>query len=349
MPAWVPDRVRAALPADWETVVVDELSDGSGDGIGRVAPEILDAVDGAAIYMGYGIPAEILRRGTSLRWVHSGAAGVGGSLTPEMLASDVVFTNSAGIHGPPMAETVLAMILHFGRGLDFAVANQARGVWSTDPFYAAGAPLRELSRSTVGIVGFGGVGREIARRVAALGATVVGLKRSPVAEGDGRLTPVGGTGDLSGQLTVRSSEADPGALDELLATSDVVVLCAPDTPATRGLIDAPALARMKDGALLVNVARGRILDEAALVAELARGRLRGAGLDVFAREPLADGHPLWSLPNVVLTPHVSAVTSAFWERETALIVANLEAFLRGDDPGRADSAWRNVVDKRAGY
>lgn len=349
MPDWVPDRLRSALPTGWVLDHLTEPTDGSGDGAGRVSDAVLDAVSEARIYLGYGIAEDVIRRGRSLEWVHSGAAGVGSSLTPAMKASDVVFTNSAGIHGPPMAETVLGMILHFGRGLDFAVRNKAAGRWSTDPYYVAGAPLRELSRMVVGVIGYGGVGREVARRVASLGARVVGLKRSSVRPEDAALTPVGGTGSLEASISVRSWTEEPGALDEILVGSDVVVLCAPDTPDTRGLIGADALARLKDGALLVNVARGRILDEAALVAELERGRIRGAGLDVFATEPLPDGHPFWDLPNVLPTPHVSAVTAAFWERQTELILHDLACFLRGDDPFAPGSPWRNVVDKHAGY
>jgi phosphoglycerate dehydrogenase-like enzyme len=134
-------------------------------------------------------------------------------------------------------------------------------------------------------------------------------------------------------------------LDELLAKSDIVVVSAPETPDTRGLIGARELALMKRGALLVNVARGRIVDEPALVTALSEGRLRGAGLDVFAQEPLPSEHPFWRLPNVLLTPHVSGVTSGFWRRETDLIVRNLRRYLAGAPV----SEWENVVDKEAGY
>lgn len=357
IPGWVPERIGRALPAGWELRVMDDATDGSGDGAGRVAPAVLEAVAGAEIYLGYGIAPELLRAGPALRWVHSGAAGVGSSLTPEMLASPVVFTNSAGIHAEPMAETVLGMVLFFGRGLDFAVRSQARGIWSTDPFYVSGAPLTELQDSTVGLVGFGGIGREIARRVASLGARVLAVKRSPPLQSEAELEAVAGGGRLGDRITLLHG---PGGLDAVLRESDVVVLCAPETRETRGLLDADALARMKDGALLINVGRGKLVDETALVAQLQAGRLRGAGLDVFAKEPLAPGHPLWGLPNVLITPHVSAVSRGFWRRETELILHNLACYLAGVTPGapgaRAGTArsrgalgWRNVVDKEAGY
>ena len=339
MPTWVPDRIRDALPPEWALVVIEEATDGSGDGAGRVAPSVRRAVADAEIYFGYGIAPELLRAGPSLKWVHTGAAGVGSSLTPEMLASEVLFTNSAGIHAPPMAETVLAMILHYGRGLDHAVAAQARGVWDKEPFYAQGAQLREMGHTIVGLVGFGGIGREIARRVASLGSRVIAVKHSKPRGDEGQLEPVCGGGRLVDRIEVLHGAA---GLDAVLREADVVVLCAPETDETRGMIDADALARMKDGALLVNVARGKLIDEDALVAELRTGRLRGAALDVFAHEPLAEGHPLWALPNVLITPHVSAVTRSFWERETALIVENLERWFTGGE-------LRNVVDKRAGY
>lgn len=346
MPSWVPGRIREALPVGWELVVMTDVTDGSGDGAGRVAPAVLEAVAGADVYLGYGIAPELLRAGSALRWVHSGAAGVGSSLTPEMLASPVVFTNSAGIHAAPMAETVLGMILFFGRGLDFAVASQSRGTWSTEPFYVAGSPLREMCDTTVGLVGFGGVGKEIARRVAALGARVIAVKRTPPRDGEANLETAVGGGRLGDRIEVLHG---PSGLDAVLRESDVVVLCAPETPQTRGLMDAAALARLKDGALLVNVGRGKLLDEEALVSELRAGRLRGAGLDVFAKEPLAPGHPLWALTNVLVTPHVSAVTRGFWGRETELILHDFACLLAGADPYSGDGGWRNVVDKPAGY
>jgi phosphoglycerate dehydrogenase-like enzyme len=342
MPDWVPSRIRDALPGGWELLVVDEETDGSGDGAARVSSTVLEAVKDAKVYFGYGIPAELLEAGRGLEWVHSGAAGVGSSLTPAMLESPVVFTNSAGVHAPPMAETVLAMLLYFGRGLDFAVEGQRRREWTTEPYYVSGAPITELSDATIGIVGFGGIGREVARRVASLGARVIAAKRRPAQPGEANLEPVAGGGVLGSRIEMVWG---PSGLDAVYRESDAIVVCAPDTPETRGMIDADALARMKAGAVLVNVARGRLVDEGALVAALREGRIRGAGLDVFSQEPLPADSPLWSLPNVVVTPHVSAVTRGFWRRETDLIVRNLDRYVT-DVPV---SEWENVVDKRAGY
>lgn len=342
MPDWASERIREALPDDWELYVSSEVRDGSGDGVARAGPEVLEAVQGAHVYLGWGIPEAIVEAGQGLEWVHSAVAGVGGSLSPAMLASPVVFTNSAGIHAAPIAETVLGMILHFGRGLDFALEGQRRGEWWQEPFYEADAPLFELSDATVGIVGFGGIGREVARRVAALGARVIALKRSEPIADDTDLEPVGGGASLRERIEVLRGAS---GLERLLSGSDVVVAAAPETDETRGLLGAEELARLRPGALLVNVARGSLVDEEALLDALTHGRLRGAGLDVFREEPLPEGHPLWALPNVLLTPHVSPVTHGFWRRETELILRNLERYLAGMAVGE----WENVVDKRAGY
>jgi phosphoglycerate dehydrogenase-like enzyme len=339
LPDWVPSRVRETLPDGWELLVMEEETDGSGDGAARVSKRLLEAVRDAEVYFGYGIPAELLRSAPGLGWVHSGAAGVGSSLTPEMLASPVLFTNSAGIHATPISETVLAMILYFGRGLDLAVAAQHRGTWDKGPFYGADSPLRELADTTVGIVGFGGIGREVARRVLALGGRVLALKRTAPGPSDADLEPIAGGGRSGDRIDV--FHGDEGLM-RLLRESDVVVLAAPETASTRGILGAAALASMRAGTVVVNVARGRLLDETALVAELKTGRLRGAGLDVFAREPLPTDDPLWSLPNVLITPHVSAVTGGFWRRECDLICENVRRYVSG-------RPLLNLVDKRAGY
>jgi phosphoglycerate dehydrogenase-like enzyme len=324
LPAAVVTRIAAALPADWRLVVVESLADGRGDGAGPSA-DALAAVADAEVYMGYGISPEILRAGPRLRWIHSGAAGVGASLTPELLERDILFTNSAGVHAEPMAETVLAMVLHFARGLDHALRAQAAGRWDATVFEAADAPVREIGGSTVGIIGLGGIGGAVAWRVAALGARVLAVKRRPA-------------GSLPGVTLLQGDEGLP----RLLAESHYVVVSVPDTPKTRGLLDGAALDRMRADAVLVNVARGRIVDEVALVERLRTGRIRGAALDVFAREPLPADHPLWRLPNVLITPHVSGCSHHFWDRECALILENLRRYLSGE-------ALANVVDKGAGY
>jgi phosphoglycerate dehydrogenase-like enzyme len=324
-PAWALEEIRAALPEEWACVCLAAAADGTGDG-GGVAVEVLEAVRGAEVYLGYGIPRELfLAARETLRWAHSAAAGVGGSLYPEMMASDVVLTNSAGVHAEPIADTVLAMMLHFARGVDWAVRAQAERRWGKEPFEAADAPIRELSEGTVGLLGLGGIGEAVARRALALGMRVAALRRS------------GGEGPPG--VEVLSGD---GALDRLLLRSDYLVVTVPRTGETEGMIGARELARLPRGAVVVNVSRGGIVDETALAEALRAGTLRGAGLDVFATEPLPPSSPLWGLPNALLLPHVSGTSHRFWRRETDLIVANLRRFLSGE-------RLLNTVDKHAGY
>lgn len=307
-------------------------ADGSGDGALRAPPELLRAVADARAYMGYGVPAQVLEAGRRLEWVHSAAAGVGSSLGSAMLERDVLFTNSAGVHGPPIAESVLAMLLYFARGLDLAVRAQQEGRWGAEAFWAADSPVAELAGSTVGIVGFGGVGREVARRASCLGSRVVAVRRTASA------APPGAPGPEVGPRV----ETGPEGLARVLDQSDYVVLAVPETPRTRNLMDRRRIFSMKRGAVLVNVARGRVLDDEALLEALNAGRLRGAALDVFHAEPLLPGHPFYRHPRVLVTPHVSATTRRFWERETDLIADNIARFARGQP-------LRNLVDKSAGY
>jgi phosphoglycerate dehydrogenase-like enzyme len=278
------------------------------------------------VYLGYGIPREVFSAARdTLRWAHSAAAGVGGSLYPEMVESGVTLTNSAGVHAEPIADTVLAMMLHFARGLDWAVRAQAERRWGKEEFQAADAPVRELSEGTVGLLGLGGIGQAVARRAVALGMRVAAARRSRAEAPPGVEVLAGG-----------------GALDRLLAISDYLVVTVPRTAETEGLLGARELALLPRGAVVVNVSRGGIVDEAALADALRAGALRGAALDVFAEEPLPAASPLWGLPNTLLLPHVSGTSHRFWRRETDLIVANLRRYLAGE-------RLLNTVDKRAGY
>jgi phosphoglycerate dehydrogenase-like enzyme len=340
LPGWVPEAIAEALPEGWTLQVMETESDGSGDGIGRVDPGLLEAVADAEIYLGYGVPAALLRAAPRLRWAHSGAAGVGSSLTPEMRRSTVLFTNSKGIHGPPMGDTAMAMILHFARGLDFGVANKAAGRWDPGPYYRADHPLTEMAHSTVGIFGFGGIGREVAKRGRALGARILAFDRAPEACGDSRRIPQGPEVDLK-DLKIETLHGTSG-FGRLLEESDFLVLTAPDTPQTRGRFGASALACMKPTAVLINLSRGSLVEEDALVGALREERLRGAALDVFQEEPLPADHPFWTVPNLLLTPHVSAVSRGFWKRETELILENLRRYMAGED-------LLNLVDKEAGF
>lgn len=281
----------------------------------------------AEVYFGFGITRPLFAAAQRLRWVHSAAAGVGGSLFPEMRASDVLLTNSAGVHAIPIAETVVGGVLVLLRGIDIAVDQQREGRWDKSRFVADESPLRELGGQRVLIVGTGGIGTEVAQRLSALGARCTGIRRRP-ARGAPR-----GFERVVGVV----------ALDDELPMADMLVLAAPLTAETSGLFNARRLDRLPDGAIVVNVARGSLLDEDALADRVTRGRLRGAVLDVFREEPLAARSPLWQLRSVIVLPHVSPVSPGrFWPRQLELFLDNWRRYVGGEP-------LRNVVDKESGY
>ena len=266
-----------------------------------------------------------LARAVRLRWIHSPAAGVGGMLYPEMRARDVVMTNSRGIAADTMAEHALAVTLAMFRRLPVAVQRQAERRWAQDEI-SAGTPNRAVAGARILVVGLGAIGSAIAAKFGALGATVTGIRRRP-AHG----APPG-IDDVAG----------PERLHQLLSVADVVVISAPETPATRHLIGTPELESMRADALLVNLSRGKLVDERALAVALQAGRIGGAALDVFEHEPLAENSPLWSLPNVLITPHTSGFRPDHWDAATRLFAENLRRFEHGEE-------LLNVVDKEAGY
>ena len=328
--ALTPEGERRLLdekPAGWRVHVVRSSTSSDGDGPKDPSPEVMQAVADAEVYFGFGVPRPLFLAGKKLRWVHSAAAGVGSALYPEMMQSDVRFTNSAGVHAVPIAEYAVAGILHFLRGFDIALDQQRRHEWNKKPFVALDAPLREIDALHAVVVGAGGIGSETAQRLTALGARCTAVRRRP------ELGPPHGFDRVAG----------PDDLDQLLPTADVVVLAAPLTDKTRGLFTAERLDRLPRTAILVNVARGALVDEAALAARLADGRLRGAVLDVFQREPLAEDSPLWQVRSAVVTPHVSPVSPGrFWPRQLDLFLDNWRRYVDG-------RPLRNLVDKHAGY
>jgi phosphoglycerate dehydrogenase-like enzyme len=254
----------------------------------------------------------------SLRWVHIASAGVDRLLFPELAASDVVLTNSRGIFDEPIAEYVLGLVLCFAKDLHTTLRLQGERRWRH----------RETERITGAralVVGTGPIGRAIGRRLAAAGLVVSGIGRT------GRP----GDPDLGGIRPFAE-------LPEALAEADYVVLAAPLTDLTRDMIDADALARMRPTARLINVGRGQLVAEKALVDALVEGRIAGAALDVFPSEPLAESSPLWEMPNVVVSPHMSGDAVGWRDRLVELFVDNLARYRDG-------RPLRNVVDKQLGY
>ncbi|MBI1967841.1 MAG: D-2-hydroxyacid dehydrogenase [Gemmatimonadetes bacterium] len=317
--------IRAALGPGWALVEVHAPAASDGDG-GSGTREAVAAARGAEIYLGYGVPPGVIEaaRGT-LKWAHSGTAGVGASL-PHLRGTGVILTNSAGVHAEPIADWVIAAIAYFARGLDWMLEAHRAGRWARDEFTDLHRPVRELAGLRLGVLGLGGIGSAVARRGLALGMHVAGVRRRPERGGPDGVAWVGSFRELP----------------RLAAESDCLVIAAPHTAETAGVVGREILDRLPANALVVNVSRGSLLDEAALLDFLDRGRLRGAALDVFVVEPLPPGHRFWAHPRVLVSPHVSAVTDRFWERETGLIVRNIRRYLAG-------APLENVVDLEAGY
>ena len=239
LPQWASDKLRNETPPGWETVIVQSPTVSAGDGTNRVSDETMNAVATAEAYFGFGVPAELISGAPRVRWTHSASAGVGGSLTPEFRASGAVLTNSAGVYAEAMADTVVAGVFYFARGLDYAVHQQRDAKWDQTPFVTPTARMREVQELRILVIGAGGIGSAVGRRLRALGCETVGIRRRPelgVPEGFARV-------------------AGPDAIDAELAVADVVVLSAPLTGESRHLLDQRRLSLLPDGAIVVNVAR----------------------------------------------------------------------------------------------
>ncbi len=270
------------------------------------------------------VTREQLAAAPRLRWIHSPAAGVGGMLFPEMVAGPVTITNSKGMSADTMAEHVLAVTLALFRRLPMALDSQQRREWSQDAIGLQGN--RSIGGSRVLVIGLGAIGTAVAQRMARLGATVSGVRRTA------------GAGAVEGVSSVVGTDR----LHAVLPDADVVVVCAPHTRETRRLIGEQELRLMSPQAVLVNVSRGQLIDERALVEALRERRIESAALDVFDEEPLPPDNPLWTLPNVLITPHTSGFRLDHWDAASAIFIENLHRF----DDGRP---LLNLVDKSAGY
>ena len=259
-----------------------------------------------------------------LRWIQLHMAGVEEALkAPVIKAQDIEVTNASGIHAVPMAEYCLMMMLAFNYRLPTMIEAKERIEWlaHTEAIYNP-APLRG---QTVGIIGYGSVGREVARLATGAGMTVLAAKRDVMhpEQPDKYIEP--GTGDPTGDLPDRIYPMQ--AAVSLVKECDFVVLACPLTRLTRHLIDEEVLAAMKRTAVLINVARGAVVDEAALISALAAGRIAGAALDVFEEEPLPATSPLWNLPNAILSPHASGNRVDYNQQCANLFAANLRRYL----------------------
>jgi phosphoglycerate dehydrogenase-like enzyme len=314
---WRPQPVMPqTISARWPEMRVLHLPD-----YDRLPQELPDT----DIFVGYSLRAEQLTHAKKLKWIHSTAAGVAQLMYPELRNSGIVVTNPSGVFSPPMAEHTMGLLLSLARNFPDSTRHQDRSLWGQQDIWDKPQHLTELSGQVLLIVGFGSIGRELAKRARAFDMRVWGVTRS-------------GKGD-----TTHAEKIFPvRQLEEALPHADYVVIAAPETTETRHMIGAPQIAKMKPGSRLINVGRGSLLDEAALIRALENGALGGAALDVTSVEPLAPDSPLWKAPNLFITPHTSAVSDRLWHRETALLMDLLERWFDGRE-------MFNQIDFARGY
>ena len=299
------EQIRAVDPRVRVTLVTDQ-------------PRGTDGVRTAEILVGWNIPREAVQRATGLKWIHSTAAGVDQLLYPEIRERGIILTASMGIHHQ-LVEHIFAFLLALERRLHVAMRLQLQRKW--DRTHTVGD---ELSGKTLGILGLGTIGQQLVRKAQAFDMRVIGTKRTP--------TPISGVDRV----------LPPDGLPQVMRESDAVVVALPLTPQTRGLIGERELQMMKPTAWFINVGRGPIVHETALIQALRAGRIAGAALDVFEHEPLRSDSPLYELENVILTPHVSGASPRYMDRAVPLFCENLARYLRG-------TPLRNLVDPERGY
>ena len=314
-----------ADPTDRRLAMLEELPPETGIAVGNSAEAFVRAAPDATVIFNWSLAGdlqrEVFRMCPKVEWVHSRSAGLDGLLFPELVESPARLTNASGVFSPSLGEFVVGAILYFAKDLRRMIRNQAAGVW--EPF-----DIVEVRGQTVGIVGYGDIGRAVATRVRALGMRVLAVKRHgpPAHQADPLAERIYG----------------PEGLVEMISRSDYVVAAAPLTPETAGMIGARELAAMKPDAVLINVGRGPVVEEAALVKALSEKRIKGAALDVFDTEPLPQGHPFYRLENVLLSPHCADHTPDWLDQAMRFFLAQFERFRKGEP-------LKNVVDKKLGY
>lgn len=257
-------------------------------------------------------------RAPKLQWLHLGHSGADDPAFQTLMDRGVVITNSAGVNAEPIAQSAIAGLLALNRGLPAWLDAQRRRAWEPDPSGLPPEQLpRELRGQTMVVFGLGSIGRFVAQFARAFGIFVIGVRRTPAGPEDGI-----------------DEWVPPDRLHEVLPRADVLAITAPLTAGTRGIFDSAALDRLPAGALVVNVSRGELVDEAALAERLVSGRLGGAYLDVFEREPLPAESPFWDLPNVIVSPHDSARSAGTQPRVDAIFLEELDRWLRSEESPR---------------
>ncbi len=311
-PAWFAPRLRTEFPQ----VEVAQPSDKRQDE---------QELSNADVMLGWSLRPEELRAATRLRWIYSITAAVDRFMSPELIASDVAICNAGRVHGPVVAEHAIAMIMALAKRVPSAVRHQERRKWAREAMWNERPRPREIRDATLVQVGLGSIGAEIASMASALKMHVIGIREHPEHGTEGAHEVFG-----------------YDSLDAAIARADYIVLAAPETARTRNLIDERRLRLFKPDAYLVNVARGSLVDEVALVAALRNRQLAGAALDVFSEEPLPRRSRLWKMPQVLITPHTAFLTEKVWERHYALFADNLRRYLAGQP-------LIELIDKKKGY
>jgi phosphoglycerate dehydrogenase-like enzyme len=300
----------------------------------RSYDDIADDLASADVVVAWSLNADQIKAARRLRWIHSTAAAIHQLLIPEIVNSDIILTNASSVHGPVVAEHVLSLMFALAKHLPAAFRFQQQHQWGQDAMAHRQPPIRELRDSTLGIVGVGEIGGHVARIASTIGMPVIAVRHN-VEKGVDWL-------DRNDPMRSRHRVYSPKDVKRMLAESDFVVLSAPVTSQTTKLVSRGALAAMKPDAYLINIARGALVDEPALIEALQQKKIGGAALDVFEQEPLPIESPLWDLENVLITPHQGGLSHKLWERQYKLFSENLQRFLSGAE-------LMGVVNKKAGY
>jgi phosphoglycerate dehydrogenase-like enzyme len=313
-----------SAPGDPQLALLEALRDSADLVISDSAKKVHKAAETAEVILNWSAPHSLLREvfliASGLRWIHSRSVGLDRTLFPELIASEVVLTTSKGVFSASLGEFALAAILYFAKDFRRMLRSQMAGVW--DQF-----DVEMVSGQTVGIIGYGDIGRAVAERVRSMGMKALAVKRHVSVDQPDRLV---------------DQIYSPNHIREMLPVCDYIVVAAPLNDETRGMIGEAEFAAMKKTAVIINLGRGPVINERALIQALSKRQIKGAALDVFDEEPLPAGHPFYKLEYVLLSPHCADHTAEWLNDAMRFFVAQFERFRRGEP-------LLNIVDKKLGY
>ena len=312
-------------PNEPQLAMLSELRETANVVIGNHVKDFTNAASNAEVILNWfgSLPLyrEVFLMACHLRWVHSRSVGLDRALFPELIASDVILTNGSGVFSPSLGEFALAAILYFAKDFRRMMRSQIAGMW--DPF-----DVTPVAGQTVGIIGYGDIGRAVAERVRAMGMNVLAVKRH--VHGTQKPDP------FVDQIY------NPDRCIEMISRCDYIVVATPLNAETRGLIAEAEFSAMKETAVVINVGRGPVIDENAMIKALSKHKIKGAALDVYQEEPLPRGHPFYSLDNVLLSPHCADHTPGWLDNAMRFFLSQFDRFRRGEP-------LLNIVDKKLGY